>query len=188
MKVLIVEDDMHSLRMMHAAISPLAECTLAKNGFEAIDSYHEAISSEHQFDMIFLDIMMPDISGHEVLKIIRSHERQHSSPYSKEVKIVMTTAFRDCKNLINSFENKCDGYLVKPIELEALLDMLKLCKVISDTVAKDYLNGCYHGNRKPTQQRSSKHEFKGNQSHCKTTQPYHREVVKIGACTGNTAV
>lgn len=122
MKTLIVEDDFLSRKLMLAYLTPLGECDAAANGSEAIDAFMLAIGAGEQYDLITLDIMMPEMSGQEVLMRIRWLEEEHGLVATK---IIMTTALKDRSNVMDSFYNQCDGYLVKPIKANKLRGLLR---------------------------------------------------------------
>lgn len=122
MKILIVEDDFLSRKLMLTYLTPLGECDAAANGMEAIEAFVMACNSGKRYDLITLDIMMPDMSGQDVLKQIRAIEEEMEI---SEVKIVMTTALKDAPSVMDAFKSQCDGYLFKPIESGKLMDMLR---------------------------------------------------------------
>jgi two-component system chemotaxis response regulator CheY len=122
MKTLIVEDDFMSRKLMLAYLSPLGECDVAANGSEALKAFTIANDSGKPYDLITLDIMMPEMSGQEVLKRIRRIEEEQGLG---EVRIVMTTALKDADNVMTAFKSQCEGYLVKPIESEKLRGLLR---------------------------------------------------------------
>ena len=123
MKTLIVEDDPASRRLMHAYLAPVSQCDLASDGHEAIDLFTRAIDSGGNYDLICLDIMMPRMTGHEVLRTIRAlEEEQEIFPPAK---VIMTTALRDRDNVMAAFSNQCEAYLVKPIDRESLFEKLR---------------------------------------------------------------
>ncbi|HMK65399.1 MAG TPA: response regulator, partial [Thermodesulfobacteriota bacterium] len=74
------------------------------------------------YDLICLDIMMPEMDGQELLKKICSAESDMGVP---EVKIIMTTALDDSKNIMTAFRNQCEAYLVKPIRREKVEEQLR---------------------------------------------------------------
>jgi two-component system, chemotaxis family, chemotaxis protein CheY len=122
MKTLIVEDDFMSRKLMLAYLSPLGECDVAANGSEALEAFMMANDAGKRYDLITLDIMMPEMSGQEVLKRIRGIEEAQGLVAAK---IVMTTALKDVDNVMTAFKNQCEGYLVKPIESEKLRGLLR---------------------------------------------------------------
>ena len=122
MKTLIVEDDFLSRKLMLAYLSPLGECDIAANGSEAIEAFMMANDTGKHYDLITLDIMMPEMSGQEVLKRIRRIEEEQGIAAAK---IIMTTALTDANNVMDAFKSQCEGYLVKPIESEKLRRLLR---------------------------------------------------------------
>lgn len=74
--------------------------------------------------MICLDIMMPEMDGHQALKEIRALEEGTGVVSPHGAKIVMTTAVDDMKSVFAAYSGLCDGYLTKPIRKPKLLEEL----------------------------------------------------------------
>lgn len=127
MKILLVEDDFLSRKMMLAYLSTLGECDVASNGSEALEAFILANESGKRYDLIMLDIMMPEMSGQEALKRIRCMEEEQGLAAAK---VIMTTALKDADNIMTAFKNQCEGYLVKPIEFEKLRELLNELKLL----------------------------------------------------------
>lgn len=125
MKILVVEDDYISRRLLCRYLEPYGECSEAVNGHEAIDSVRYALDAGNQFDLICLDIMMPGMDGQETLAAIRKLEAGQGVPLGKGARIVMTSALEDESYMLDAFTASADGYLVKPIERRKLLATLK---------------------------------------------------------------
>ena len=122
MKILIVEDDFMSRKLMLAYLSPLGECDVASNGTEAIEAFIIATEGGKHYDLITLDIMMPEINGQEVLKRIRAIEEKGGLTPTH---IIMTSALADAGNIMSAFKSQCEGYLVKPISSAKLHELLQ---------------------------------------------------------------
>ncbi len=127
MKTLIVEDDFLSRKLMLAYLTPLGECDVAANGLEALEAFVLACDMGKYYDLVTLDIMMPEMSGQEVLKRIRSIEEERGLDAAR---VVMTTALQDSVNVMTAFKSQCDGYLIKPIESEKLRELLRTLNLI----------------------------------------------------------
>jgi len=128
MKTLIVEDDLISRIFLQTFLSRFGECHIAVNGKEAIEAFRTAAYHGVPYDLICLDIMMPEMDGNEALKQIRSLEKERHS--ISTVKIIMTTAVTDVKEVLHSLEESCDAYLYKPIETDTLLKELKALQLV----------------------------------------------------------
>jgi two-component system chemotaxis response regulator CheY len=72
-----------------------------------------------------MDIMMPEMDGQEAVRQVRALEEARGILSHHGVKIVMTTAMTDVKEVLQSFQDLCDAYLFKPIDTGKLLSELK---------------------------------------------------------------
>jgi len=126
MKVLIVEDDFTSRKLMQSFLDPHAECDVAVNGNEAVAAFLTALDAQAPYDLICMDIMMPEMDGQEALKAIRSIEKDRGLRGPKEVKVVMTTALDDPKNVIEAYyKGGATSYLPKPIDRQLFIHLLR---------------------------------------------------------------
>lgn len=121
MRILIVEDDFGSRRVLQVMVQKHARCDVVVDGQEAIDAVRIAWEENDPYGCILLDIMMPNMDGHEALKAIRAIESDIGVKPADAAKVIMTTALEDPKNVVEAYyEGAADGYLVKPIEKERL--------------------------------------------------------------------
>ncbi len=116
MKILITDDNYASRRLLRAFLKDYGECTFATNGQEGVDAFKEACKENEPFQLICMDIMMPEMDGMEALRQIRAAEDELGVAEESAVKIIMTTALDDRKDIIESFNEGCEGYLIKPVE------------------------------------------------------------------------
>jgi two-component system chemotaxis response regulator CheY len=125
MKTLIVEDDFFSRLMLKEILSPFGDCDYAMNGKEAIAAFDMALTKA-PYDLICMDIMMPEMDGQEALTMIRRIENEHQIQGANEVKVIMTTALADPKSVIKAYyHGGATAYLVKPINKDQLLAEIK---------------------------------------------------------------
>lgn len=122
MKSLIAEDDFAARRLIQIYLASLGECDVAINGVEAVKVFTEAIENEEPYDLVCLDIMMPQMDGLEALKRIRQIEKEHGIEGLDRTKIIMTTAKEQPKDIFSAFNNQCESYLIKPIRKNDLLE------------------------------------------------------------------
>lgn len=125
MKSLIVDDDFFSRRILQTMLAGYGESHVAVDGKEAIFAFEQALAEEKPYDVICLDIMMPEMSGQEVLKTIRQTEEKRSIFGNDAVKIIMTTALDDGTNIRTAFREQCEAYLIKPISKSKLIGVLQ---------------------------------------------------------------
>ncbi|MDD9909150.1 MAG: response regulator transcription factor [Ahrensia sp.] len=110
--VLLIEDDHRLAEMVKDYLTDNGfDVTVAHTGFEGID-----LHTQHGFDLILLDLMLPDIDGLEVCRTIRAHE---NTP------ILMLTAKGDPVDRIIGLEIGADDYLPKPFEPRELLARIR---------------------------------------------------------------
>lgn len=126
MRTLIVEDDFIARRILKDILSPYGDCDIAVDGDEAIQAFRLAHEDSKPYDLICMDIMMPDIDGQEALRRIREIEKDTGIRPSEEVKVIMTTALGDPKNVVEAFyRGGATSYIVKPINKQKLLEEVR---------------------------------------------------------------
>lgn len=126
MKILIAEDDFISRTLLQEMLSPLGICHVAMDGLEAMAAFKQALEIQEPYDLICLDIMMPNLNGQEVLQQIRDIEKERGIGGSDMSKIIMVTALDDAKNIMAALvKGSCDAYLVKPVDSGKLLAEVK---------------------------------------------------------------
>jgi two-component system chemotaxis response regulator CheY len=130
MKTLIVEDEITSRVLLRELLKRFGLPHVAMNGKEAVAAVSAAILAGDPYDLICLDIMMPEMDGQEALKRIRKLEDGAQIPPEKRAKVIMTTAHADRDNVLEAIQGQCDYFLVKPIDGRALLDELRLLGLI----------------------------------------------------------
>ena len=120
MRILIVEDDSTSRRLLQGFLEPCGECDIAVNGQEGIEVFRLAWDEDRPCDLICLDIKMPVMGGMEMLKKIRKMEEDMGIFGLAGVKIIMTTVSRDSKDITEAFKEQCEAYIIKPIDKKKL--------------------------------------------------------------------
>jgi len=124
LRTMIVEDEFTSRKILSRMLAPLGPCDVAMDGKEALEAFSTALREGSPYDVMCLDIGMPDMNGHDVLKRIREMEEEAGLGGFDRVKIIMTTASDDRANIMGAFRSECDAYLIKPIEASRLLSTL----------------------------------------------------------------
>ncbi|MCB0333121.1 MAG: response regulator [Bdellovibrionales bacterium] len=132
MRALVVEDDFASRKIVQKILGHFFECDVAVNGEEALAAFDDAHSSQTPYTLICLDVMMPNMDGHEVLKQVREKEEALDVGGLAGVKVIMTTGRDDKESILSAFREGCEAYLTKPINREDLLSKLHELGLITD--------------------------------------------------------
>ena len=103
MKALIVDDDFYSRNMIHEILRPVAHCDIAVNGEEAIEAFRRGLLQGEPYDLICLDLLMPELDGQQALREIRAIEREFDVAPQAESKVVVTTMLDDEKETHDAF-------------------------------------------------------------------------------------
>jgi len=132
MRVLIVEDDFVSRKLLHQMLSPYGECDIAVDGIEAVEAFKLALEERHPYDLVCMDIMMPRMDGQAALGQIRQLEAQQCVHEMNAAKVVMTTAVDDKKQVTQAFyKGGAASYFIKPIDQEKLIAELRVLGLIT---------------------------------------------------------
>jgi two-component system, chemotaxis family, chemotaxis protein CheY len=122
MRILIVDDGEINRLVLEVMLGTLGETVMAENGAEGVWAVEEALAAEDHFDLICLDITMPEMDGLEALRTIRAAEKRHEA---KRSVIVMVTGSSSPDDMLGSLENEgCDGFIVKPVLWQTLRSVI----------------------------------------------------------------
>ena len=110
-----MDDEKLNLKLLQSVLVPEGyEFQGAENGEAALGQV-----AQDPPDLILLDIMMPKISGFEVLQKLRADEKTRLIP------VVMVTALRETKDRVKALEAGCDDFISKPFDKVELLARVK---------------------------------------------------------------
>jgi two-component system chemotaxis response regulator CheY len=131
LKILIAEDDLTSCFLLQKLLQDCGSSHVAINGKEAVEAVRIALEANEPYDLICLDVMMPEMDGQAALREIRGQEEARGITSSSGSKIIMTTALDDLKNVSTAYGSLCDAYLVKPIDKGRLMEELRKLELIA---------------------------------------------------------
>lgn len=117
MRILIVDDEFVALTKMVAILSDYGECECATNGRQAFEMYSEAVIQGQYFDLIVVDINMPELNGLGLLERISLDERSLKLPTMRKI---IVSAASNATNVLKAGDFSCDAFLVKPVRRDAL--------------------------------------------------------------------
>lgn len=114
-RIYCVEDDT-SIREL--IVYTLNASGFSAEGFECADAFFAAMKKESP-NLVLLDIMLPDIDGMEILRILRS------SSDTAELPVIMLTAKSDRLDKIKGLDCGADDYITKPFDILELISRIK---------------------------------------------------------------
>lgn len=110
-KLLIVDDLPKNLMVLgNILLKHNYQIAYARNGKEALTQ-----ATEYDFDLILLDIMMPEMDGYEVCRALRENTKTAKTP------IIFLTAKNDTESIVKGFEAGAQDYVTKPFNTNELL-------------------------------------------------------------------
>ena len=113
--ILIVDDELLNRKLLSGILtSKPYDLTIAASGREALAKINEQLP-----DIILLDIMMPDMDGYEVTKLLKNN------PETRDIPIILITALTDYQSKIKGLEAGADEFLNKPVQAEELLTRIQ---------------------------------------------------------------
>jgi len=110
-RVLIVDDD-HINRMMLTYRLELSgiEASTAENGRQALETLCQGLAAGDPFDLVLLDLLMPELDGFATLKALKHDDRLRGIP------VVVMSAVGDMDSVIRCLEMGAEDYLPKPLD------------------------------------------------------------------------
>ena len=119
--ILVVDDQPQNIELLEAHLVPQGyEIVKAASGEEALEKL-----LHNQIDLVLLDVMMPKMSGIEVLEKLRADEK------TKAIPVVMVTVLKDTEDKVKALEAGCDDFISKPFDKVELLARVKSILKIS---------------------------------------------------------
>ena len=128
MKTLVVDDDPISRLVLEDSLARFGTVASCADGAEAVAEARRALELNDPYDLICMDLVMPTMSGLEALRLVREEEARRSRP--RAAKVVVITSREDSGSIHEAFQQLCDAYVVKPVDTEALLNIVEcICQV-----------------------------------------------------------
>ncbi len=123
-RILLVEDDAHICNTVKTFLSEAGyQVDACLDGDEA-----HAKFCDDTYQLVILDIMLPGMNGHELLREFR---KMNNTP------VLMMTALSDDENQIRAFDAEADDYVTKPFKIQLLLKRVEALLRRSGALAKE---------------------------------------------------
>ena len=121
-KTLVIDKNKSSQQIIIDSLNTVAKCDVAIDGKEAIENYNKSVKS-HPYDIILLDILIPNVNGLEFLTVLRKHEKDLGIDFGDGIPVIIIA--NDKKLLLEAYNKGCDGYILKPFEPEILIQKIE---------------------------------------------------------------
>lgn len=130
MRILVVDDEITYRLILQKILSPYGIIHTAANGREALEAF--IITSEccQPYDLITLDLLMPEMNGIEVLREIRAMEDRRGITGKRRTKIIIATSVDDATHVLSACKEQCEAYIVKPLIREQVVATLHMLEAI----------------------------------------------------------
>src|SRR5689334_11787318 len=113
--LLLVDDDPQNLELLEATLAPLGHKLLrARGGQEALD-----VLASERVDLLLLDLMMPEVSGFDVLVHLRGQ------PTYRHIPVILITAASDREHRLKGLQLGATEFLEKPVDQPILLARIR---------------------------------------------------------------
>lgn len=123
-RFLVVDDVSVSRLHLQRLLTPYGECDTAEDGFEAVHRFVQSLDEDRAYDVVCLDLMMPQMDGHEALARIRDIEAERGIGEDSQTKVIITTAADQVKHVVRAAKLS-NAYMLKPITEAKLREQLE---------------------------------------------------------------
>jgi CheY-like chemotaxis protein len=117
LRILVAEDSPTNQLIAKSSLSKAGHAiTLAANGVEAVKHFQASRDNAQPFDLVLMDVAMPEMDGLDATRTIREKEKSLGG----HLPIVAMTAFATKEYQIKCIESGMDAYVTKPVRIEEL--------------------------------------------------------------------
>ena len=155
-KVLVVDDNEGNIVVLNEILGQLKQCEIT-----SVTTGNEALKQilKKEFNLVILDIKLPDIDGYDLARVLKSHKRTIDIP------IIFCSAIFTAEEWVKKgFELGAIDYLVKPIKEEQLMNKIQFYLSLHEKQT-GLMRELMHTNQELEKQNRAKSEFLANMSH-----------------------
>lgn len=132
LRCLVVDDDPVGRELLILNLQGIASCDCAVNGRDALEKYSASLDTA-PYDLIFLDIVMPELDGNEAAKTIRRMELERGITPDKGVNIIVLSSLNTPQDIVKSYISaQSAAHLVKPLNAVKLKKTLRQLGLIPE--------------------------------------------------------
>ena len=125
MRILIVDDSKYQRQLVANCLREVGTCDEAEDGRQAVLLFATALKTGKHYDLVVMDILMPEVDGHKALETIVAMQHEAGLAPEQRSKSIMLSSLDDPKNMMQAqFQSGADIYITKPFEADTLLEAL----------------------------------------------------------------
>lgn len=137
-RALIVDDSRYQRYLIIQALKGLFDPEEAADGRQAVELYVAALQAGTPYDLVVMDILMPELNGHDALASIRRLEAEHGLGEESRVPAVMLSSLDDPKNMLRAqFESGAQAYVTKPFTAAILVEALTSLGLLENPLGEE---------------------------------------------------
>ncbi|MDX2471494.1 MAG: response regulator [SAR324 cluster bacterium] len=125
-KILVIEDDKASSFYLKTILSSFGEVSVCEKGNEAISLFQEAVAQGEHFDVLFIDILLPELDGYHIAQFIRKWEVESNNDSYKPV-LIMESSCAYTDDILKAFASGVNLYLTKPFSKSQIEGFMAEC-------------------------------------------------------------
>lgn len=129
-KILIVEDNPVALLLQKSIMGEFGVCDTVTDGEVGFDLFKLALEEKVPYSIVLLDLVLPGLSGGEILKKMRAEEANNSIKGLDRCKVIVSTTTRESSTLMDLFRAEADAYTFKPLTRDKIVKELEDLKLI----------------------------------------------------------
>jgi two-component system chemotaxis response regulator CheY len=122
MRALIIEDDPTAQLVLKSILCNFADVTECTNGIEGLQAFYTALKGNTGFDLVCLDIGLPDVQGNDLLRLFRQAEVEKST---KQSVVLVMSACKEDRVIQEMLTLGANAYVLKPVNRVNLIVQLR---------------------------------------------------------------
>ena len=120
MRILLIDDEPIALTKLELMLTSVGTCDSASSGIAATELFVKAIGDDQPYDLVTIDIELPDITGLDLLDRFCLLEQKNGIARARKI---MVTAHSNVDYVVKA-RGKCDAFVVKPVRKRTLLEKI----------------------------------------------------------------
>ena len=131
MKTLVIDAEEAIKQSICGVFANNGTCDGATDGQMGLDLLKQAFKLKQPYTLVILDIVLPEVDGHTIIKRIREWELEQGVDPLNESKILVVSRRRDEPTILKAFRNGATGWISKPVAVEEIIHKLNNLRCVS---------------------------------------------------------